>query len=97
MADLPTYRVQPSQPFLHKGIDYGGPFVIKESRRRNAICSKAYLSLFNYKSTKAVHLKIVSDLAMEAFLAVLDRFVSRRGILTNSYSDYETIRSGSTN
>lgn len=74
MADLPSSRVQPHRPFLHVDLDYGGPFVIKGSRRRNARTSKAYLALFICMTVKAVHLEIVSDLTTDAFLAALDQF-----------------------
>jgi len=90
MADLPSSRVQPHRPFLHVGMDYGGPFVIKESRRRNARTSKVYLALFICMSVKAVHLEIVSDLTTDAFLAALDRFVARRGTPAHLYSDCGT-------
>ncbi|XP_029346336.1 uncharacterized protein LOC115034258 [Acyrthosiphon pisum] len=90
MADLPSSRVQPHRPFLHMGMDYGGPFVIKESRRRNARTSKVYLALLICMSVKAVHLEIVSDLTTDAFLAALDRFVARRGTPEHLYSDCGT-------
>ncbi|XP_025193663.1 uncharacterized protein LOC112593485 [Melanaphis sacchari] len=78
MADLPSYRVQPHRPFSHVGMDYGGPFLVKEHRHRNAQVIKVYLALFICMSVKAVHLEIVSDLSTDAFLAALDRFVARR-------------------
>ncbi|CAI6359149.1 unnamed protein product [Macrosiphum euphorbiae] len=90
MADLPSYRVQPHRPFSHVGMDYGGPFLVKEHRRRNAHSVKVYLALFICMSVKAVHLEIVSDLSTDAFLAALDRFVARRGIPSNVYSDCGT-------
>ncbi|XP_008180804.1 uncharacterized protein LOC103308715 [Acyrthosiphon pisum] len=90
MADLPSYRVQPHRPFSHVGMDYGGPFLVKEHRRRNAHSVKVYLALFICMSVKAVHLEIVSDLSTDAFLAALDRFVVRRGIPSNLYSDCGT-------
>ncbi|XP_022164862.1 uncharacterized protein LOC111029924 [Myzus persicae] len=68
MADLPSSRVQPHLPFLHVGMDYGGLFVIKESRLRNARTSKVFVALFICMSVKAVHLEIVSDLTTDAFL-----------------------------
>lgn len=90
MADLPTFRVQQNRPFSNVGMDYGGPFIVKEHRRRNAHTTKVYLALFVCMSVKAIHLEIVSDLTTGAFLAALDRFVARRGIPSNIYSDCGT-------
>ncbi|KAG7188080.1 hypothetical protein KM043_015930 [Ampulex compressa] len=36
VGDLPAYRVTPSRPFARTGVDYCGPFYVKEGRRRNA-------------------------------------------------------------
>jgi len=90
MADLPSFRVKPHRPFSNVGMDYGGPFAVKESKRRNAKSYKAYLALFVCLSTKAVHLEAVTDLSTEAFLAALDRFVARRGIPATIRSDCGT-------
>lgn len=90
MADLPNFRVQQHRPFSNVGMDYGGPFIIKEHRRRNARMTKIYLALFVCMSVKAIHIEIVSDLTSDAFLAALDRFVSRRGIRSNIFSDCGT-------
>lgn len=90
MGDLPAGRVQPHFPFTHVGMDYGGPFIVKESRRRNAHTTKMYLALFVCMSVKAVHLELVTDLSTQAFLAALDRFVARRGIPSDIYSDCGT-------
>jgi len=90
MADLPSTRVQQCRPFANVGMDYGGPFTIKESQRRNSKTHKAYLGLFVCLSTKAVHLEVVTDLTTEVFLASFDRFVARRGIPVQIYSDCGT-------
>jgi len=90
MADLPEFRVQASRPFSHVGIDYAGPFRLRDNRLRKAREYKAYLAVFVCTSTKAVHLELVSDLSTEAFIAALDRFVSRRGCPTHVYSDCGT-------
>lgn len=90
MADLPQTRVQPHRPFAFVGMDYGGPFSVKESRRRGAKVNKAYLALFICFSVKAVHLEVVSDLSTEAFLAAFDRFTARRGIPEEIRSDCGT-------
>nr|CAI5870042.1 unnamed protein product [Callosobruchus analis] len=41
-------------------------------------------------STKAVHVELVSELTASAYIASLSRFVSRRGIPSNIYSDNGT-------
>ncbi|XP_018402564.1 PREDICTED: uncharacterized protein LOC108779585 [Cyphomyrmex costatus] len=87
MASLPAGRVNASRPFAHSGIDYAGPFMVRESRRRNARTHKAYLALFVCFSTKCVHLELVSDLTTESFLAAFKRFISRRGKPACIYSD----------
>lgn len=54
MADLPAPRVTANRPFYNVGMDYGGPFIVKESRRRGAQTQKAYLALFICMAVKAV-------------------------------------------
>lgn len=71
-------------------MDYGGPYLITESRRRNAKVSKHYIALFICMAIKAVHVEVVSDLTTEAFLAALGRFVARRGITSDLFSDFGT-------
>lgn len=86
-GDLPPSRLQTGHCFQTIGIDFGGPFIIKESRRRNAKTYKAYLCLIVCHATKAVHLELVTELTSEAFIAALDRFVSRRGLCHSIVTD----------
>jgi len=97
MGDLPSYRIEPTRPFLNAGVDFGGPFLVKSAKGRGGKVTKAYISLFICLCTKAVHIELVSDLTMEAFLAALKRFISRRGHCTNLYSDNGTNFVGSCN
>jgi len=90
MGDLPAARLVANRPFFNVGMDYGGPFLVRESRRRGARTNKIYLAVFVCMSVKAVHLETVSDISTEAFLAALDRFVSRRGIPSSMYTDFDT-------
>ncbi|XP_011170007.1 uncharacterized protein LOC105203007 [Solenopsis invicta] len=90
MAELPGPRVTVSRPFTHTGLDYAGPILIKESKRRNAKMLKAYIAVFICFATKAVHLEIVSDFTSEAFLGAFKRFMSRRGRPARVYSDNGT-------
>lgn len=91
MGTLPEMRVNQYLPFYNVGIDYGGPFLIKDRKiTRNAKLIKAYICLFVCLSTKAIHLELVTDLTTESFLACLKRFISRRGKPSNIISDNAT-------
>ncbi|KAJ3666390.1 hypothetical protein Zmor_001833 [Zophobas morio] len=90
MGDLPTQRLEPLRPFLRSGIDYTGPVLIKTGPKRSTRTSKAYIALFICFTTKAIHIELVSDLSSEAFLAALNRFISRRGNVLDLFSDNGT-------
>ncbi|KAG7295038.1 hypothetical protein JYU34_022507 [Plutella xylostella] len=94
MADLPPDRVRGARPFLGVGTDFAGPFYIKTSTLRNAKITKCYLCIFVCLSVKAVHLEVVSDLTVEAFVAAFARFSNRRGLPTLVRSDCGTNYSG---
>lgn len=90
MGDLPAARSTRSRPFLHSGLDYAGPFQVRTSKGRGQKSHKAYLALFVCLSTRAIHLELVSDYTSETFLAAFRRFVSRRGLPSDLYSDNGT-------
>lgn len=90
MGDLPSSSVQPTRPFLRTGVDYAGPFAIKDRKTRGAKTLKAYVCLFVCFSTKAIHLELVGDLTSENFIDTLRRFYSRRGKPSDVYSDNGT-------
>ncbi|XP_050509189.1 uncharacterized protein LOC126886346 [Diabrotica virgifera virgifera] len=87
MGNLPSARVMPSSPFTITGVDYAGPFLIKDKKGRGCKTTKCYIGLFICFSTKAVHLELISSLSSEAFLQALRRFVSRRGKPEKIFSD----------
>lgn len=87
MGNLPSTRLRPTRAFLHTGVDYCGPFLTKQSRRRNSQSNKSYVAVFVCLATKALHLELVSDATTDAFLAALRRFISRRGICAKILSD----------
>ncbi|XP_025266779.1 uncharacterized protein LOC112638780 [Camponotus floridanus] len=90
MGNLPRERVTPARPFLRTGVDYAGPILIRASKGRGHKASKGFIAVFVCLSTKAVHLEAVTDYTAEAFLAAFRRFVSRRGLCSDVFSDCGT-------
>lgn len=62
MGDLPQYRINPSRPFIHCGVDYCGPFQLKDGKYRNRKIIKGYVSVFVCMATKAIHLELVTEM-----------------------------------
>lgn len=86
MADLPKERLSPAPPFTYCGLDYFGPFSIKERSRE----LKRYCALFTCLSSRAVHIKTANSLETDSFLNALRRFVERRGPVREIRSDQGT-------
>jgi len=76
-----------SRPFTYTGMDYAGPFDIKNYTGRACLITKEYVLVFVCFSTNAIHLEPTSDLTTERFLAGYARFVSRRGYPRQVQSD----------
>ncbi|XP_075156365.1 uncharacterized protein LOC142229664 [Haematobia irritans] len=87
MAALPPERTTYNRPFTNTGVDYAGPFDLKNFSGRGCRITKCYICLFVCFSTKAIHLEVVSDSSTAAFMAALSRFVSRRGYPHKIFSD----------
>ncbi|XP_011859140.1 PREDICTED: uncharacterized protein LOC105556657 [Vollenhovia emeryi] len=94
MGNLPRDRVTVARPFLKCGVDYAGPFSIKLGRNKS---TKAYLCLFVCFTSKAIHLELAVDLSTMAFMNAFRRFISRRGIPSDLYSDNGTNFQGACN
>lgn len=62
MGQLPIERINPSRPFQFCGVDFGGPFTIKENLVRTTKYLKVYVALFICLATRAVHIELVSGL-----------------------------------
>lgn len=90
MGALPKERTTLSLPFTNTGIDFAGPFLIKTYYGRSCRLDKGYVCLFVCFATKAIHLEAVSSLTTEAFLAAFTRFVARRGLPSQVFSDHGT-------
>jgi hypothetical protein len=97
MGDLPAARITEARPFTNVGVDYCGPFYIKDRKDRNRRKIKVYVAIFVCLAVKAVHIELVSDLTSEAFIAALRRFIARRGLCSTMYSDNGTNFVGANN
>lgn len=97
MGNLPEHRVNKYLPFVNVGVDYGGPFLMKDRKTRGAKIVKVYICLFICMSTKAVHIELVSELTANAFMLTLKRFIARRGKPSKIISDNGSNFVGSNN
>lgn len=97
MGSLPRERVTPARAFERVGLDYCGPFEVKNSTVRRSLIRKGYVVVFVCFTTKALHLEIVSDMTTEAFLAALKRFISRRGLPSVIHCDNASTFKGANN
>ena len=86
MADLPKDRLEMSPPFTYSGVDYFGPFFVKEGRKE----VKRYGVIFTCMSTRAVHIETATSLSTDSFINAYRRFVSRRGPCRQLRSDCGT-------
>jgi hypothetical protein len=95
MGDLPASRVTPGRPFTCTGVDYAGPYILKNGHGRTNRTIKGYIVvIFICLTTRAVHIELVCDCTSSTFLNALKRFMSRRGKVLHIYSDNGTNFSG---
>ena len=83
MGSLPKYRLtEPLQAFSRAGIDFAGPFHIKQKRetRSQPQRPKHYVLVFTCLQTRAVHFEVTPSIDTEAVLNALSRFCDRRGV-----------------
>lgn len=90
MGDLPATRVRPTAPFSCVGVDYAGPFIMKDRTGRGCKPLKCWVALFICFSTRAIHLELVLALTCADFLQAFNRFISRRGKPCEVFSDNGT-------
>ena len=89
MAAKIEAQVKPSfKAFSKAAVDYAGPFETKQGRGKTR--TKRYLCLFTCLQTRCVHLELAYGLDTDSFLRALDRFVARRGVPDDMWSDNGT-------
>lgn len=78
-APLPNFRITPTRPFSHVGLDYCGPFLCDNR--------KTYILLFTCAVVRAVHLEVTPNMSAETTIRAFRRFIARRGKPILIYSD----------
>ena len=63
MSDLPRDRLDPAPPFTYCGVDYAGPWLVKEGRKS----VKRYCALFTCLVSRSVHLEVATSLSTDHF------------------------------
>ena len=90
MGELPADCVRPAHPFSIVGVDFAGPFILKQGNPRKPVIVKSYVCVFVCFACKAVHLELVADLSTDEFVAFLIKFAARCGYPNAFYSDNGT-------
>ena len=93
MEDLPQDRLEEVPPFTYCGVDFFGPFAIKEKRS----IVKRYGVIFTCLGSRGVHLETANSLTTSSFINALSRFLNRRGPVRNIRSDQGTNFVGASN
>ncbi|KAJ0171072.1 hypothetical protein K1T71_013271 [Dendrolimus kikuchii] len=86
-GSLPAARLaHHSRPFTFTGVDYFGPLEVTVGRHRE----KRYVALFTCMTSRALHLEVVASLSADSAINALRRFIARRGVPTELWSDNAT-------
>ncbi|XP_058816785.1 uncharacterized protein LOC131680081 [Topomyia yanbarensis] len=89
MAPLPPVRITTAKVFEHTGLDYCGPFLVRQLAGRGASV-KVWVAVYGCFVVKAVVLDIVAGLSAAACVSSLRRFVSRVGRVRVIHCDNST-------
>lgn len=84
---LPEFRVTRDKPFAGTGVDYLGPFWVKDSPRGKKY--KAWYLSFVCGSTRAIHIEAVKSRSVGDFVLAISRFMDSHGIPKSFISDHE--------
>jgi len=75
MGNLPSFRISQIKPFSRIRVDFTGPFQVNVVMIRKIKVTKAYICIFVFMVTTAVHIELVSDLGTPLFIAALYKFI----------------------
>ena len=80
---LPDFRVCPSHPFEHTGIDTAGPVNYKVGK----VTKKGHILVLTCATTRAIHLEFITGISVENVTMGLRRFFATHGLPKTIQSD----------
>ena len=86
MADLPYDRSDKAPPFTYVGVDFFGPWSVRDGRKD----LKRYGVLFTCLGCRAIHVETANSLDTSSFINALRRFIAIRGPIRELRSDRGT-------
>jgi hypothetical protein len=84
MAQLPAFRSEQSDVWVHCGTDTAGPLYLKTVDGPQRKC---YVMIFIDMSTRGVHLELTNGLETEEIVMSIRRLFARRGVIKAMHSD----------
>jgi len=77
MSTLPAERLVETA-FTHGGLDYFGPFAVKDGRKER----KSYGLMITCLSSRAGHIELREDMTSDYFINSLRNFIAIRGLVS---------------
>ena len=91
---LRKFRIECSHAYQVIGLDYAGPFFIKNSNMDAP--SKAYILLLTCTSSRTIHPELVHHMKAPAFTRAFKRFIARCGmpgiVISDNFKTFKSIK-----
>ena len=85
--DLPQYGVSFVFAFTNVGVDYAGPFFVKETYCQDSKMYKAYILLLTCAAARSIHIELIPSMFCSSLIRCLKRFIGRKGKFNMAISD----------
>ncbi|XP_067947311.1 uncharacterized protein [Watersipora subatra] len=86
MATLSSERLAETAPFTHCGLDFFGPFKVKERRKKR----KTYGLIITRLSSRAILIELLEDMTSDSFINALRNLIAIHGAISTIRCDQGT-------
>ena len=80
IPQLSEFRLSDDFAFSGIAVDFAGPIYVKDVYNKSSVMNKAYIMLYTWTSSRAVHLDLVPNIPTQAFVRIFKRFTARRDV-----------------